>query len=43
MQLEELIQELDKKLLVTKKEIINGIMYIYCETKKQPTKCKYCG
>ena len=43
MELEELIQELDKKLLVTKKEIINGIMYIYCETKKQPTKCKYCG
>ena len=43
MELEELIQELDKKLIVTKKEIIDGIMYIYCETKKQKTKCKYCG
>lgn len=43
MELEELIQELDKKLIVTKKEIKDGIMYIYCETKKQKTKCKYCG
>lgn len=43
MELEELIQELDKKLIVTKKEIVDGTMYIYCETKKQETKCKYCG
>ena len=32
MELDELIQELDKKLIVTKKAIIDGIMYIYCET-----------
>lgn len=43
MELDELIKELDKKLIVTGKEIIDGIMYIYCETKKQITKCKYCG
>jgi transposase len=43
VELDELIKELDKKLIVTGKEIINGIMYIYCETKKQITKCKYCG
>ena len=34
----ELIKELDNKLIVTGKEIIDGIMYIYCETKKQKTK-----
>ena len=43
MELEELIKELDKKLIVIKKEIIDGIMYIYCDTEKQKTKCKYCG
>ncbi len=43
MELDELIQKLDKKLIVTGKEIIDGIMYIYCETKKQITECKYCG
>ena len=43
MELDELIKELDNKLIVTGKEIIDGIMYIYCETKKQKTKCKYCG
>lgn len=43
MELQELIQELDKKLKVVKKEIMNDVMYIYCETKKQKTKCKYCG
>ena len=43
MELDELIQELDKKLIVKSKEIKDDVMYIYCETKKQPTKCKYCG
>ena len=43
MELDELIKELDKKLIVKNKEIKDNIMYIYCETKKQPTKCKYCG
>lgn len=43
MELDELIKELDKKLVVTRKEIKDGIMYIYCETKKQSTRCKYCG
>ena len=43
LELNELIKELDKKLIVMKKEIIDGIMYIYCDTKKQKTKCKYCG
>lgn len=43
MELDELIKELDKKLIVTSKEIKDGIMYIYCETAKQNTKCKYCG
>lgn len=43
MELNELIKELDKKLIVTGKEIIDGIMYIHCETKRQITKCKYCG
>ena len=43
MELDELIKELDSKLVVTKKEIKDNIMYIYCETKKQSTKCKYCG
>lgn len=42
MELDELIKELDNKLIVISKEIKNDIMYIYCETKKQPTKCKYC-
>lgn len=42
MELDELIKELDKKLIVKNKEIKDNIMYIYCETKKQPTKCKYC-
>ena len=43
MELDELIKELDNKLIVTSKEIIDDIMYIYCETEKQLTKCKYCG
>ena len=43
MELEELIQELDKKLIVIKKEIIDGTIYIFCDTKKQKTKCKYCN
>ena len=43
MELQELIKELDKKLIVTGKKIRDGIMYIYCETNKQKTKCKYCG
>ena len=43
MELDELIKELDSKLVVTGKEIKDDIMYIYCETKKQSTKCKYCG
>ena len=43
MELDELIKELDEKLIVTKKAIRNNIMYIYCETKKIPTRCKYCG
>ena len=38
MELEELIQELDKKLIVIKKEIIDGVMYIFCDTKKQKNK-----
>ena len=42
MYLDELMKELDKKLIVIKKEIKDGIMYIYCETEKQETKCKYC-
>ena len=43
MELDELVKELDNKLKVTRKEIKDDIMYIYCETKKQSTKCKYCG
>lgn len=43
MELNELIRELDKKLIVTGKEVIDGVMYIYCDTEKQRTKCKYCG
>ena len=43
MELNELINELDPKLIVMKKEIIDGIMYIYCDKQKQKTKCKYCG
>ena len=43
MELDELVKELDNKLEVTRKEIKDDIMYIYCETKKQFTKCKYCG
>ena len=43
MELDELIKELDSKLVVTGKETKDDIMYIYCETKKQTTKCKYCG
>lgn len=43
MELDELVKELDNKLVVTRKEIKDEIMYIYCETKKQSTKCKYCG
>lgn len=41
LEINDLIKELDKKLIVTKTEIIDGIMYIYCDTKKQKTKCKY--
>ena len=43
MELDELVKELDNKLEVTRKEIKDDIMYIYCETKKQSTKCRYCG
>ena len=43
MELDELVKELDNKLEVTRKEIKDDIMYIYCETKQQSTKCKYCG
>ena len=43
MELDELVKELDNKLVVTRKEIKDEIMYIYCETKKQSTRCKYCG
>ena len=43
MELNDLIKELDKKLEVVRKEVKDDVMYIYCETQKQPTKCKYCG
>lgn len=43
MELEELIKELDKKLEITRKKIQGDTMYIYCSTKRQATKCKYCG
>lgn len=43
MELDELVKELDNKLEVTRKEIKDDIIYIYCETKKQSTKCRYCG
>ena len=43
MELDELIKDLDKKLIVVKKEIIDDVMYIHCETEKQDTRCKYCG
>ena len=33
MELDELVKELDNKLEVTRKEIKDDIMYIYCETK----------
>ena len=33
LEINDLIKELDKKLIVTKTEIIDGIMYIYCDTK----------
>lgn len=35
LELDELIKELDNKLIVIGKEIKNDVMYIYCETKKQ--------
>jgi len=34
VELDELIKELDKKLIVTGKEIIDGIMYIYIVKQK---------
>ena len=43
MELYELIRKLDSKLVVKGKEIKEDTMYIYCDTKKQITKCKYCG
>ena len=43
MELDELIKELDRKLIITKKEIKEDIMYIYCETEKTAPQCKYCG
>lgn len=43
MEIDEIIKELEQKLIITKKEIVNDVMYIYCETKKQNTECRYCG
>lgn len=43
MELDELIKELDEKLEIIRKEIDKDTMYIYCNTKQQSTKCKYCG
>ena len=43
MEIDDLIKELDEKLEVTGKEIKENTMYIYCNTRKQPTKCKYCN
>ena len=36
MELDELIKELDSKLVVTGKETKDDIMYIYCDTKSNP-------
>ncbi len=43
MEIDELIKELDKKLIVIKKEILKDTMYVYCDTYKKETQCKYCG
>ena len=43
MEIDELIKELDKKLIVIKKEIIRDTMYVYCDTHREETQCKYCG
>ena len=43
MELNEIIQEIDEKLIVTKKEVKGKLLYIYCQRISEFEKCSYCG
>lgn len=32
IEIDEIIKEIDSKLVIMKKETVNDVMYIYCET-----------
>jgi transposase len=43
MELNEIIVELDEKLQITKKEIREKMLYIYCYRASEISNCTYCG
>ena len=43
MEITDIIQELDEKLRITKKEVGEKVLYIYCERHSELGKCSYCG
>lgn len=43
MNIDDLIKELDSDLEVTKSELKDGVIYIYCEHKQCETCCPYCN
>lgn len=43
MEINDIIQEIDEKLIVTKKEIKEKVLYIYCQRTSEFEKCSYCG
>jgi len=43
MEINEIIRELDKKLIVGKTEISKDTMYICCQREPKTAECPYCG
>ena len=43
MEIGDIIRELDEKIRITKKEIREKIIYIYCQRESEMAECPYCG
>ena len=43
MEIEEILERIDAKLKITKKEAEEDVIYIYCHRMPVGEKCRYCG
>ena len=43
MEMSDIMEELDEKVGVTKKEVSEKVLYIYCQRDSESGKCRYCG